>query len=170
VRAPPRGAAIVPVDLSAQGLSGRALLRAAASALPGWAWAASAKVAALGAFLPALLAGGHKVLIFSQLMAVLTVLQVACASWGIRTVRLDGSMPVDERQALLDRFSADAGLNVFLLSTKAGGLGLNLTAADTVILRACRRRARLCKTESAPTRAHPPPSPFVRRRRLQPAR
>ena len=84
--------------------------------------------------LPALLRDGHKVLIFSQLMAVLTILQVACASWGIRAVRLDGSTPVDERQSLLDQFSGDGTLNVFLLSTKAGGLGLNLTAADTVII------------------------------------
>lgn len=135
VRPPPESiTSIEPINLSAVVASGRSLLRAAATALPGWAWASSAKIAALGSFLPKLLAEGHKVLIFSQLMAVLTVLQVACASWGIRTVRLDGSTPVDDRQAMLDNFSNDPKLNVFLLSTKAGGLGLNLTAADTVII------------------------------------
>lgn len=135
VRPPPASiTSIEPINLSAVVASGRPLLRAAATALPGWAWASSAKIAALGSFLPKLLAEGHKVLIFSQLMAVLTVLQVACASWGIRTVRLDGSTPVDDRQTLLDNFSSDPKLNVFLLSTKAGGLGLNLTAADTVII------------------------------------
>jgi SWI/SNF-related matrix-associated actin-dependent regulator 1 of chromatin subfamily A len=53
---------------------------------------------------------------------------------GLAYLRLDGSTPVAERQRLIDVFSSDASIGVFLLSTKAGGLGINLTSADTVIL------------------------------------
>lgn len=53
---------------------------------------------------------------------------------GMKFCRLDGSTPVSSRKALIDRFGADPSINVFLLSTRAGGLGINLTAADTVIL------------------------------------
>lgn len=48
--------------------------------------------------------------------------------------RLDGSTPVKERQCLIDQFNKDLKHHVFLLSTKAGGLGINLCAADTVIM------------------------------------
>lgn len=53
---------------------------------------------------------------------------------GLQFCRLDGSTPVSERKALIDRFSSDLSIPVFLLSTRAGGLGINLTSADTVIL------------------------------------
>ena len=53
---------------------------------------------------------------------------------GLKFCRLDGSTPVSERKALIDRFSSDPSIPVFLLSTRAGGLGINLTSADTVIL------------------------------------
>lgn len=55
-------------------------------------------------------------------------------SMGMSFCRLDGSTPVSERKALIDKFGADPTIPVFLLSTRAGGLGINLTAADTVIL------------------------------------
>lgn len=55
-------------------------------------------------------------------------------SMGLKFCRLDGSTPVSERKKLIDRFSSDTSIPVFLLSTRAGGLGINLTAADTVIL------------------------------------
>jgi len=48
-------------------------------------------------------------------------------------VRLDGATPVVERQRLMDRFNADARVFVFILSTRSGGLGINLTGADTVV-------------------------------------
>lgn len=48
--------------------------------------------------------------------------------------RLDGQTPVMERQELIDEYTEDPDIFVFLLSTKAGGLGINLTAADTVII------------------------------------
>lgn len=53
---------------------------------------------------------------------------------GLTFCRLDGSTPVSERKALIDKFGSDKSIPVFLLSTRAGGLGINLTSADTVIL------------------------------------
>lgn len=53
---------------------------------------------------------------------------------GLKFCRLDGSTPVSERKALIDQFGSDLSIPVFLLSTRAGGLGINLTSADTVIL------------------------------------
>lgn len=52
---------------------------------------------------------------------------------GIKSLRIDGGTPVGRRQCLIDRFD-DPEYRVFLLSTRAGGLGLNLTQADTVII------------------------------------
>lgn len=48
--------------------------------------------------------------------------------------RLDGQTPVTERQEMIDEFTHDKSIFIFLLSTRAGGLGINLTAADTVII------------------------------------
>ena len=53
---------------------------------------------------------------------------------GYGYLRLDGSTAVDERQELIDLYSSDPNIFIFLLSTRAGGLGINLTAADTVII------------------------------------
>ena len=55
-------------------------------------------------------------------------------SMGMAYLRLDGSTPIHDRQVLIDQYSQNNDIPVFLLSTKAGGLGINLTAADTVIL------------------------------------
>ena len=49
-------------------------------------------------------------------------------------MRLDGSTPVESRLDLIDEFNADFDIKVFMVSTRAGGLGINLTSADTVIL------------------------------------
>lgn len=48
--------------------------------------------------------------------------------------RLDGSTPVEQRLELIDEFNTDYEIGVFMISTKAGGLGINLTSADTVII------------------------------------
>jgi len=115
-------------------LKGQALLRAAAQALPSWAHECSAKTSFLKSWLPGHIAEGHRVLIFSQLMDILSILEGCLGSWGIPYLRLDGSTPVAERQSLLDLFNRDKSIGVFLLSTKAGGLGLNLVSADTVVI------------------------------------
>ena len=49
-------------------------------------------------------------------------------------MRLDGSTPVEDRLDMIDTFNADSEINVFMVSTRAGGLGINLTSADTVII------------------------------------
>jgi SWI/SNF-related matrix-associated actin-dependent regulator 1 of chromatin subfamily A len=49
-------------------------------------------------------------------------------------MRLDGSTPVEDRLDMIDTFNADSEINLFMVSTRAGGLGINLTSADTVII------------------------------------
>ncbi|MCB9673547.1 MAG: helicase [Alphaproteobacteria bacterium] len=73
----------------------------------------------------------HKALVFSQWTGLLDRVQPRLQKLGIDWVRLDGS--TRDRQAVIDRFQSDDGPPVFLLSLKAGGTGLNLTAADYVI-------------------------------------
>merc|ERR1711981_996659 len=74
------------------------------------------------------------VLIFSQFTMLLDVLEQYLRIRGHKFLRLDGSTPVQDRQALIDKYNTDTTIFIFILSTKAGGLGINLTAANTVIL------------------------------------
>ena len=64
---------------------------------------------------------------------MLDILEEFLTLHGHSYVRLDGSTKVEERQRLMDRFNKDPRLFVFILSTRSGGLGINLTGADTVI-------------------------------------
>ena len=73
-------------------------------------------------------------LLFSQFVMILDILEVALDHLDIRFTRLDGSSRTDERQGLVDEFNEDSEITVFLLSTKAGGVGINLTAASVVII------------------------------------
>jgi SWI/SNF-related matrix-associated actin-dependent regulator 1 of chromatin subfamily A len=73
-------------------------------------------------------------LVFSQWTRLLDLLEVLLNDMGMVFLRLDGSTPIKERQELIDEFNSNQEIAVFLLSTKAGGLGINLTSADTVIL------------------------------------
>lgn len=77
---------------------------------------------------------GNRVLLFSQFTTVLDIMEVFLKRKKIKFLRLDGSTPVVERQRLIDEYNSDKGIFVFLLSTKAGGLGINLTSANVVIL------------------------------------
>ncbi|XP_014777205.1 chromodomain-helicase-DNA-binding protein 1-like isoform X1 [Octopus bimaculoides] len=76
---------------------------------------------------------GHKVLMFSQMTRMLDILQDFLTYRGYTYERLDGSTRGDERFLAVQNFNRDEGTFIFLLSTRAGGQGLNLTAADTVI-------------------------------------
>jgi SNF2 family DNA or RNA helicase len=76
---------------------------------------------------------GHRILVFSQFTSLLALLREELDAQGIAHADLDGSMPAPVRQAAVDRFQAADGPPVFLLSLKAGGSGLNLTGADTVV-------------------------------------
>ncbi len=95
----------------------------------------SGKVAVLKTLLPRLKREGSRPLIFSQWTSVLDLLEVVLQGMGLTYVRLDGSTAVADRMELVDRFNAqDSGIFAFLLSTRAGGQGLNLTGADTVVI------------------------------------
>ena len=74
----------------------------------------------------------HKMLIFSQFLGMLALVREKLDADGIKYVYLDGSTPAKERKALVDSFQNDTTIQVFLISLKAGGVGLNLTAADYV--------------------------------------
>ncbi len=92
----------------------------------------SAKLEALLDTLEPLVAEGHKVLVFSQFVTMLELIRDELAPRGIAHLLLTGQ--TENRQALVDQFQADPAIPVFLLSLKAAGSGLNLTAASYVVL------------------------------------
>lgn len=95
----------------------------------------SGKMVLLSKLLPKLFSGGHKVLIFSQMVKVLDLLEELVKLMKYKYERLDGSTSATSRSASVERFNKkSADRFVMLLSTRAGGLGLNLTSADTVII------------------------------------
>uniref|UniRef100_A0A674BUY4 Proliferation-associated SNF2-like protein n=1 Tax=Salmo trutta TaxID=8032 RepID=A0A674BUY4_SALTR len=94
----------------------------------------SGKFLILDRMLPELKKRGHKVLIFSQMTSILDILMDYCYLRGYQYSRLDGSMAYLDREENMTKFSSDPEVFLFLLSTRAGGLGINLTAADTVII------------------------------------
>ncbi|KAJ8601373.1 hypothetical protein CTAYLR_005028 [Chrysophaeum taylorii] len=94
----------------------------------------SAKCRQLRILLPQLRAQNRRVLLFSQWVRILDLLGLLCEEdLDMRVCRLDGSTDVTERHRLIKKFN-NGDYDVFLLSTRAGGLGINLTAADAVIL------------------------------------
>ena len=94
----------------------------------------SSKVAALRDVLTSLISRtDNRVLIFSQFTSFLSQIGAMMKDAGFEYLYLDGQTPLDERQRLVDRFQ-DGESQFFLISLKAGGLGLNLTAANYVIL------------------------------------
>ncbi|OQR89442.1 chromatin structure-remodeling complex subunit snf21, partial [Thraustotheca clavata] len=95
----------------------------------------SGKFELLDRILPKLHAAGHRVLMFSQMTQLMHVLEDYFNYRGFRYLRLDGSTSADEREQRMFMFNAsDSPYFIFLLSTRAGGLGLNLATADTVII------------------------------------
>ena len=95
----------------------------------------SGKMLLLERLVPALFADNHKVLIFSQFTTMLDIIEDwATQLHGWNVCRIDGSVPQDERQEQIKMFNTDKDYKLFLLSTRAGGLGINLTGADTVII------------------------------------
>jgi len=92
----------------------------------------SGKLARFEEMLHDLLANGHKVLVFSQFTQMLAIIRRHLMERQIAYCYLDGQ--TRDRQQVVQRFNTDSQVPVFLISLKAGGFGLNLTAADTVIL------------------------------------
>ncbi|VAH14230.1 unnamed protein product [Triticum turgidum subsp. durum] len=96
---------------------------------------ASGKFELLDRLLPKLHRAGHRVLLFSQMTRLLNILEVYLQMYNFKYMRLDGSTKTEERGKLLADFNKkDSEYFIFLLSTRAGGLGLNLQTADTVII------------------------------------
>ncbi|XP_008072770.1 lymphoid-specific helicase isoform X3 [Carlito syrichta] len=94
----------------------------------------SGKFLILDRMLPELKKRGHKVLLFSQMTRMLDILMDFCHLRNFNFSRLDGSMSYSEREKNMHNFNTDPDVFIFLVSTRAGGLGINLTAADTVII------------------------------------
>ena len=95
--------------------------------------ASSAKLALLDELLEEVREGGHRVLIFSQFVSMLKLLSTHLESAKTPFCYLDGSTKVRDRATQVERFQTDESVTAFLISVKAGGVGLNLTGADTVI-------------------------------------
>jgi hypothetical protein len=96
---------------------------------------ASGKLVLVDKLLKKLREGGHKVLIFSQMTRCLDILSDFLRWRGYPCERIDGAVKGDDRQSAIDRYCDPASNSfVFLLCTKAGGVGINLTAADTVVI------------------------------------
>ncbi|KAG0302302.1 hypothetical protein BGZ97_002409 [Linnemannia gamsii] len=95
----------------------------------------SGKMLVLNRLLEALFARGHKVLIFSQFTTMLDIIEewaVTYKKWHCS--RIDGMVKQDDRRRQIAEFNSNPALKLFLLSTRSGGLGINLTSADTVII------------------------------------
>ena len=92
---------------------------------------ASGKLEMFSELLEEVIDGGHRLLVFSQFVGMLTLLQEKLTAEGIEYCYLDGS--TTNRGAVVERFQTNTSIPVFLISLKAGGVGLNLTGADTVI-------------------------------------
>merc|ERR1719316_853003 len=99
-------------------------------------YAQSAKLRCIGSLLPALVARGHRTLVFSQSVKMLDLIQICVLRpRGIRCLRLDGSTDAPTRAAKVRKFTEQPDrFQVMLMSTTVGGVGLNLVSADRVII------------------------------------
>jgi ATP-dependent helicase STH1/SNF2 len=98
-------------------------------------WRTAGKFELLDRVLPKYQKTGHRVLMFFQMTAIMDIMEDFLRYRGIAFLRLDGTTKSDDRSDLLREFNApDSPYFMFLLSTRAGGLGLNLQTADTVII------------------------------------
>ena len=100
-----------------------------------WIYKSSGKFEFLDRIIPKLLYFKHKILIFSQMTQLLNILERYFIFKGLKCLRLDGATKAEERGRQIGLFSDNSNdYMIFILSTRAGGLGLNLQAADTVII------------------------------------
>jgi SWI/SNF-related matrix-associated actin-dependent regulator 1 of chromatin subfamily A len=102
--------------------------------IPDLAWMDSGKVDSLVKLVKTYKENGDRVLIFSQFALVLDILESVLNTSLIHFTRIDGSTKIDERQSLIDTFRDDETITAFLLTTKAGGTGINLMYANKVII------------------------------------
>ncbi|CCM02977.1 uncharacterized protein FIBRA_05092 [Fibroporia radiculosa] len=78
-------------------------------------------------------AGGHRILIFTQMTRILDILEIFLNFHGYLYLRLDGATKIEDRQYITERFNSDPRVFCFISSSRSGGVGINLTGADTVI-------------------------------------
>ena len=97
-------------------------------------WMDSGKVKALEELLMTYKVNGDRVLVFSQFVMVMNVLELVMETLNIQFFRLDGQTKIEERQSMIDEFEGNPEITVFLLSTKAGGAGINLACANKVVI------------------------------------
>ncbi|KAF2855510.1 SNF2 family helicase/ATPase-like protein [Plenodomus tracheiphilus IPT5] len=97
-------------------------------------WMDSGKVTALLALLKKYKENGDRALVFSQFTSVMDILGWVFDDHDINFMRMDGSTPIAERQSLMDVFYADTSIELFMISTKSGGAGINLACANKVII------------------------------------
>ncbi|XP_074279283.1 protein PHOTOPERIOD-INDEPENDENT EARLY FLOWERING 1 [Silene latifolia] len=91
------------------------------------------KLQQLAVLLRRLKSEGHRALVFTQMTKMLDILEAFINLYGYTYVRLDGSTQPEERQTLMQRFNTNPKIFLFILSTRSGGVGINLVGADTVI-------------------------------------
>jgi DNA excision repair protein ERCC-6 len=95
----------------------------------------SGKMQVVGSLLDLWKQNGHKTLLFAQHRIMLDIMEKYVKSMrGFKYRRMDGNTPIQLRQSMVDEFNNDPDIHVFLLTTKVGGLGINLTGADRVII------------------------------------
>lgn len=97
-------------------------------------WMEACKVQHLKKIIPEMKTNGDRILLFSQFTQTLDILEDCMDTMGVTYFRLDGSTDVSARQDLIDQFHEETDITVFLLSTKAGGFGINLACANVVII------------------------------------
>lgn len=102
--------------------------------VPDLTWMNSGKVDSLVKLLKKYQANGDRVLVFSQFTLVLDILEEVLQTVLVQYMRFDGTTKVNERQTLIDTFRDDTSITAFLLSTGAGGTGINLMFANKVII------------------------------------
>ena len=102
--------------------------------LTGDEWMDSGKVTKLVELLQKFKANGDRTLVFSQFTMVMNILEEVFETENIPYCRLDGQTKMEDRQELIDQFYKDESISVFMLSTKAGGAGINLACANKVVI------------------------------------
>lgn len=97
-------------------------------------WSDSGKLLVLSKVLPIWRSEGHKVLVFCQTTSMLTLIEHMALEMQLTYLRLDGSTAMGKRDRLIHEYNSDPNIYLMLLTTKTGGVGISLTAADRVVL------------------------------------
>lgn len=97
-------------------------------------WADSGKMLVLSKVLPLWYSEGHKVLLFTQTRVMLDLVESMIRELGFKHLRLDGNTPIHKRAGIIERFNKDPSIFIILLTSRTGGVGVSLTAANRVVL------------------------------------